>query len=87
MFMRYDPDEFESVVDHKVCSYHRQHPGISSPHCLCSVSYSLVRRPAADVARDKALRRRAEEDAILRQAAAIKVLRALEKKPVKKRRK
>lgn len=68
----HDPDEWEVKSEYK--SYGKDPFGNSIGSC----SYSLVRRPAEEVAAIKAQKRREHEDAILAEAAAIQARRASE---------
>lgn len=61
MFIKYDPDEWETIVEH-------------GPH---GYSYTQRRRPAEEVYRIKADRMRKEEDEILMKAKIIIAARAL----------
>ena len=73
-----DPDEFEPVVKRHVCAWHEVNPGEPHPGCTCSMVYTQKRRPADEVAKIKAERRRKEEDRILAQAELIRAQRKSE---------
>ena len=66
----YDPDEFETVIE-------RQSYGEMFGHPFGSVSVGQRRRDPEEVARIKAEKRRAHEDAVLAEADAIRAARAL----------
>ena len=68
-WMLYDPDEWEAVVDHQ--SY-----GTFSGHPIGMSSYGQRRRSPEEVARIKAKKQRANDDAILAEADAIRARRA-----------
>lgn len=74
----HDPDEWETVVESHVCSYHQGYPRDKMwGGCSCSWSSGQRRRPAEEVLRIKAERRRKEEDDILAQAEMIKLRRQM----------
>lgn len=70
-----DADEFEPVVKRHTCAFHELNPGEPWPGCTCSTSYTQKRRPAEEVAKIRAERRRKEEDRILAQADLIRAQR------------
>ena len=75
MHMFHDPDEWIAVVDSKPCTACDGDMRRCHGACNGSVSYSMVRRDAAEVLKIKIDRARAEEDAILRKADAIRAAR------------
>lgn len=40
----YNPDDYETVSDYKICSFHKEHPGESFANCVCTGSISLRRK-------------------------------------------
>jgi hypothetical protein len=72
MHIRYDEDEFETVVESSPCTACNGDPKRCNGGCNGSLSVSSRRRPLADVMRIKAERRRKEEDRILVEAASIR---------------
>ncbi len=72
-----DPDEFEPAIVHHTCAFHKLNPGAPWAGCTCSTSFSQKRRPAEEVAKIKADRRRVEEDKILAQADLIRAQRKI----------
>lgn len=75
MRIYHDPDEYEAVVTSRPCTAcggdHRKCNG----GCNGSVSYGTRRRAPEEVAKIKAERERAREDAILAEAEIIKARR------------
>lgn len=76
MHIHYDPDEYETVSDHRVCAYHKAHPGEAWAGCTCSFSIGSRKRSPEDYARIRAERIKREEDDILAKAAIIQARRA-----------
>jgi hypothetical protein len=74
MYHRYDPDEYETVIERRPCScVSMQIP--CDGRCNGSFGIGQRLRPLADVLRIKAERQHKEEDAILAQADAIRARR------------
>lgn len=69
-WLLHDPDEWETVSH-----YHSY--GEFAGHPMASMSVGQRRRPSEEVARIKAEKRRAHEDAVLAEADAIRAGRAL----------
>jgi hypothetical protein len=44
MLIEYNPDEWESVVEHDTCAFHKEHPEQRYPGCTCFSSYSWRRK-------------------------------------------
>ena len=44
MLIEHNPDEWEAVVVHDTCSFHKEHPEQRYPGCTCFSSYSLRRK-------------------------------------------
>jgi hypothetical protein len=45
MIIHHDPREWEAVVEHRTCEYHKKNPGHRSyAGCTCSSSYGMRRR-------------------------------------------
>lgn len=80
MINRYDPDQYETYTEHTTCPFHQANPGTPHPGCTCSVHMGSRRRPPEEIARLRAERQRAREDAILAEAEAIRTRRAGEGK-------
>ena len=60
MYIKRNPDEWTTVVEHKTCEIHKKYPGVSHPHCMCSGSYSL--RKATSEEREENKKRRLERE-------------------------
>ena len=73
----YDPDEYETIVTHSTCAFHKMHPGEQFAGCCCSAGMMQKLRDPEEYAAIKAKKRRAEEDRILAQAEAIRASRHL----------
>ena len=43
MLMDYNPDDWETVVVHDTCGFHKEHPEQRYPGCTCFSSYSQKR--------------------------------------------
>lgn len=71
----YDPDEWETVSESHICSYHRVNPGLVFSGCCCSASWGQKRRNPEEVAEIKAKKLKAHEDAVLLEAEFIKIRR------------
>lgn len=35
MLIQYNQDDWETVTEHHVCDYHKEHPGVRWPGCTC----------------------------------------------------
>lgn len=58
--IHHNPDEWESVVKHHTCEYHKENPEHRSyAGCTCSSSYGL-RRKVKKVRKPRRLRKRAK---------------------------
>ena len=44
MIIDYDPDDYESIIEHHICSFHKKHPGVPYAGCTCFSSYSQRRK-------------------------------------------
>jgi len=77
MLIHHDPDEWETVSESYVCSFHQHNPGLPFAACCCSVIQSMRRRDPAIVAKIKADRMREHEDAVLAEAELIKARRGM----------
>lgn len=44
MLIEYTPGEWESVVKHDTCPFHKKHPEQRYPGCTCFSSYSMRRK-------------------------------------------
>lgn len=75
MHILHDDDEWESVSHHRVCTACNGDLRKCNGACNGMSGYSLVRRPAAEVAKIKAAKRRDHEAAILAEADAIRARR------------
>lgn len=73
MYLNYDPDWYETVVDYKPCPC----KGKCMGSCSGSFSVGSRQRSIEEVMKIKKERRIKEEDAILKQAEEIKVRRGL----------
>lgn len=78
MLIHYDPDEYETVSEHRTCPFHERNPNGAFAGCTCSSSYGQRRRPLEEYLAIKAKKAREEEDRILAQAEIIKARRAAE---------
>lgn len=76
MRIYHDEDEYEMVHHHRVCTACNGDLRKCNGACNGSSGYSLVKRPAAEVARIKAEKLKAHEDAILAEADAIRARRS-----------
>lgn len=76
MHILHDDDEWMPTFSHTPCTACNGDINKCNGRCNGSSSYGLVRRPAAEVAKIKADRRRQEEDDILAKAEIIKLHRA-----------
>lgn len=76
MMIYSDPDEYEVVVQRRVCPFHQLEPDSVHPGCTCSAGYSHKRRSPDEIAAIKSQKRREEEDRILAAADAIRARRA-----------
>ena len=52
MLMEYNPDEWETVVVHDTCDFHKEHPEQRYPGCTCFSSYSQKRIKYGDKPRE-----------------------------------
>ena len=43
MLIHYNPDDWETVVEHDTCAFHKEHPEQRYPGCTCFSSYSQKR--------------------------------------------
>lgn len=75
MHILHDPDEYEMVSHSRVCTACNGDLRKCNGMCNGSSGYSLVRRKPEEVARIKAEKRKAHEDAILAEADAIRARR------------
>ena len=66
-----DPDEWETVTESTPCRRCNGDLSRCNGMCTGSASWSLRRRPADEVAKIKEAKRRAHEEAVLAEAAAI----------------
>ena len=72
MLINYDPDMWETVLESHTCDYHKKHPGVNWPGCVCSGSISQ-HRVSDEVYAERVKKRQGERDAvILREAESIK---------------
>jgi hypothetical protein len=71
MFIEHDQDEWETVVDRRVCPFHESNPGEAFSGCTCSFGMSTRRRDPDKVHEIKAKRQRERENEVLRQAMRI----------------
>lgn len=67
-YILHDPDEWKAVIEGTPCPC----KGKCNGHCMGSLSYSLQRRSPEEIARIKADKQRAHEDAVLAEADAIR---------------
>ncbi|MHA2390309.1 MAG: hypothetical protein ACXACW_16425 [Candidatus Hodarchaeales archaeon] len=44
MLIEYNPDEWEAVIEHDTCNFHKEHPEQTYPGCTCFSSYSQRRK-------------------------------------------
>ena len=44
MLIEYNPDDYETIVKHRICNYHKEHPGANYAGCTCSCSVSQCRK-------------------------------------------
>lgn len=75
MHIFHDPDEYETVVHQRVCTACKGDLRKCNGACNGSSGYSMVKRPAAEIAKIKAEKRRKHENAILVEADAIRARR------------
>ncbi len=48
MLIIHNPEEWETVSEHKICSYHKKYPGANWPGCTCSSSITQQRKELVD---------------------------------------
>lgn len=75
MYIRHDPDEFEAVIESRPCSACNGDLRKCNGACNGMASYSLQRRPQAEIDKIKAERQREHDDNILAEAALIRLRR------------
>lgn len=45
MLIHFNPEDYETVVEHRTCEYHKKHPEHRSyAGCACSATYALRRK-------------------------------------------
>lgn len=75
MLVHHDDDEWEAVSSHRTCGFHKLQPGMPYAGCTCSSSYGQRRRTPGEIAKIKADKRKAREDAVLAEADLIRTHR------------
>lgn len=46
MLITHNADEYETIVEHTICEYHKKYPrDINYAGCACSTTYTLRRKP------------------------------------------
>lgn len=79
MRIYYDPDEYETVIESRPCTTCNGDSSKCNGGCNGSTSLGRRRRAPEEVAKIKAEKQRAHEEAVLAEAAAIMAMRSLEK--------
>jgi len=44
MLIEYNPDDWEAIIDHRTCDFHKKHPNQRWAGCTCSSTYSMCRK-------------------------------------------
>ena len=44
MLIEHNPDDWETVTEHHICSFHKEHPEQRYPGCTCFSSYGMKRK-------------------------------------------